>query len=98
MPYRWPADTNPNTWYKAAQRIDQAHLTNEAFQSMSCSAPSAPLKTASTQLSLLSVARFSPVPPLPVPPNPSPPALSMGVPMDIDVTRKIRSLLLWRCY
>jgi len=31
MPYRRPADTNPNTWYRAAQRIDQVCLANEAF-------------------------------------------------------------------
>jgi len=31
MPYGWPADTNPDVWYRAAQRIDQACLANEAF-------------------------------------------------------------------
>jgi len=31
MPYGRPADTNPNAWYKAAWRIDQACLANEAF-------------------------------------------------------------------
>jgi len=31
MPYGRPADTDPNAWYKAAQRIDQACLANEAF-------------------------------------------------------------------
>jgi len=31
MPYRQPADTNPDAWYKAVQRIDQVRLTNEAF-------------------------------------------------------------------
>jgi len=47
MPYRWPADTDPDAWYKAARRIDQVRLANEAFQSVSCSAPSAALKTVS---------------------------------------------------
>jgi len=47
MPYGRPADTNPDAWYKAAQRIDQVHLANETFQSMSCSAPSASLRTIS---------------------------------------------------
>jgi len=47
MPYGQPADTNPDAWYKAAWRINQAHLANEAFQSVSRSAPSAVLKTAS---------------------------------------------------
>jgi len=48
MPYGRPADTNPNTWYRAARRINQACLTNEAFQFMLHSTPSALLKTAST--------------------------------------------------
>jgi len=42
MPYRRPADTDSDAWYRAAQRINQARLANEAFQSVSCSAPSAP--------------------------------------------------------
>ena len=40
MPYRQPADTDPDAWYRAARRIEQARLANEAFQSMSHSAPS----------------------------------------------------------
>jgi len=47
MPYGQPADTDPNAWYKAAQRIDQAHLANEAFQSVSRSTPSTALRTIS---------------------------------------------------
>jgi len=31
MPYRQPANTDPDTWYRAAWRIDQACLANEAF-------------------------------------------------------------------
>ena len=31
MPYGRPANTNPDTWYRAAQRIDQVRFTNEAF-------------------------------------------------------------------
>ena len=42
MPYGRPADTDPDMWYRAARRIDQACLANEAFQSISHSAPSAP--------------------------------------------------------
>jgi len=34
MSFRRSTDTNPEAWYAAAQRIDQAQLTNEAFQSM----------------------------------------------------------------
>ena len=47
MPYGRPADTDPDAWYKAAWRIDQARLANEAFQSVSRSAPSTALKTIS---------------------------------------------------
>ena len=47
MLYGQPADTDPNMWYRAAQRIDQARLTNKAFQSVSCSTPSRPTKTVS---------------------------------------------------
>jgi len=47
MPYRQPADTDPDAWYNVAWRIDQACLTNEVFQSVSCSAPSAALETVS---------------------------------------------------
>ena len=31
MPYGQPADTDPDTWYRAVWRIDQARLANEAF-------------------------------------------------------------------
>ena len=47
MPYGRLADTNPDAWYKAARRIDQARLANEAFQSMSRSTPSTSLRTVS---------------------------------------------------
>jgi len=47
MPYGRPANTDPDAWYRAAQRIDQACLANEAFQSMSRSAPSVSPKTIS---------------------------------------------------
>jgi len=47
MPYGRPADTDSDAWYKAAQRINQACLTNEAFQSILRSAPSASLRTIS---------------------------------------------------
>jgi len=47
MPYGRLADTDPDAWYRAARRIDQACLANEVFQSMSRSAPSASLRTVS---------------------------------------------------
>ena len=31
MPYRRPTDTDPDVWYRAAWRIDQVRLANEAF-------------------------------------------------------------------
>ena len=33
MPFGRPANTDLEAWYAAAQRIDQARLANEAFQS-----------------------------------------------------------------
>jgi len=98
MPYRRPADTDPDAWYKAARRIDQARLANEAFQSVSCFAPSAALKTVSARPPPLSVARLPHAPPPPVTPKPLPTTPSMGVPMDVDVARKARSLSLRGCY
>ena len=98
MPYGRPADTDPDAWYKAARRIDQARLANEAFQSVSRSAPSAALKTVSTQPPPLPVARLPlALPPL-VTPKPPPTTPSMGVSMDVDVTRKARSLPPRGCY
>jgi len=98
MPYGQPANTDPDVWYKAARRIDQAHLANKAFQSVLRSALSASLKTVSARPPPLSVARL----PLTLPPLviPKPPltALSMGVPMDVDTARKARSLSLRGCY
>ena len=98
MSYRRPANTDPDAWYRAAWRIDQARLANKAFQSVSRSAPSTPPKTVSAQPSPLSVARLPPIPPLPVTPKPLPPALSMGIPIDVDTTRKTRSLPPRGCY
>ena len=95
MPYGRPADTDPDTWYRAARRIDQAHLANEAFQSVSRSAP---LKTVSARPSPLSVARLPPVPPLSVTLKPPLPALSMRIPMDVNTTRKTRALPPRGCY
>jgi len=98
MPYGRPADTDPNTWYRAARRIDQAHLANEAFQSVSCSVPSASLKTIFARPPPLSAARLPLAPPPPVAPKPPPTAPSMGVPMNVDATRKTRSLPPRGCY
>jgi len=92
MPYGRPTDTDPDAWYRAARRIDQVRLANKVFQSMSRSTPSRPAKTVSVRPSPMSVVRLPPASPLPVTPKPPPPTLSMGVPMDVDATRKTRSL------
>jgi len=98
MPYGRPADTDPDAWYRAARRIDQARLANEAFQSVLRSAPSASLKTVSARPPPLSAARLPLAPPPLVIPKPLLTALSMGVPMDVDAARKARSLPLRGCY
>jgi len=49
MPFGRPADTDLEAWYAAAQRIDQARLTNEAFQSTLKSMTSAPMRSALPQ-------------------------------------------------
>ena len=98
MPYGRPADTDPNTWYRAARKIDQVRLANEVFQSVSHSASFASLKTVSARPPPLSVAKLplTPLPPvIPKPPLTTP---SMGVPMDVDAARKARSLPLQGCY
>ena len=86
MPYGQLANTDPDVWYRAVWRIDQARLANEVFQSILYSAPSAPPKTISTWPPPLFVVRLPPILPFPVTPKPPPPALSMGIPIDVDVT------------
>ena len=98
MPYGRLADTDPDVWYRAARRINQARLANEAFQSMSRSTPSRPSKTVSARPPLMSVVRLPLALPLPVTLKPPLPAPSMGVPMGIDATRKTRSLPPRGCY
>jgi len=57
IPYGRLTDTDPNAWYRAARRIDQARLANEAFQSVSCSTPSGPAKTVPIRPPLLRLLR-----------------------------------------
>jgi len=92
MSYGRSTNTDPDTWYRAAWRIDQTCLANEAFQSVLRSAPSASPKTVSAQPPPLSAARLPPILPLPVAPKPLLSAPSMGVLIDINATRKTRSL------
>jgi len=100
MSYGRLANTDPNAWHRVARRINQACLTNEAFQSVLHSTPSGPTKTVSARPLPMSVVRLPPALPLPVTPKPPLPAPSMGVPMDVNATRKTRFLSLrgyYRC-
>jgi len=60
MPFGRPADTDPEAWYAAAWRIDQARLTNEAFQSTLQSMTTAPTRSALPQSTPLSMFRLRP--------------------------------------
>jgi len=100
MPFGRPADTDPEAWYAAAQRIDQAWLANEAFQSMLRPTTVTPACSAPTRPTPFSVLRSPPVAPPSVLPRPPPPssALSGGIPMDIDAVQKTRPLPPRGCY
>jgi len=98
MPFGRPTDTDPEAWYAAAWRIDQARLTNEAFQSMLQSTTTAPVRSALPRSTPLSTFRLPPSAPPPVPPRPAPPIPSGGIPMDVDAVQKVRSLPLRGCY
>ena len=88
MPFGRPADTDPEAWYAAAQRIDQAWLTNEAFQSMLRSTTTAPTRSTLPRSTPLSMFRLPQSTPPPVPPRPAPSVPSRGVPMDMDTVQK----------
>ena len=55
MPFGRPADTDPEAWYTATQRINQAQLANKAFQSMLWSMNLAPMYSALPQSTPLSI-------------------------------------------
>jgi len=88
MPFGRPADTDPEAWYVAARRIDQAWLTNEAFQSTLWSTTTAPTRSALPRSTPLSVFCLPQSTPPSVPPRPTPSVPSGGVPMDVDTVRK----------
>jgi len=76
IPFGQPADTDPEAWYVATRRIDQARLTNEAFQSTLQSTTMAPTCSTlpwPTPLSMLCLSQSTlpPIPPRPAPPVPS---------------------------
>jgi len=100
MLFEQPADTDPEAWYVAAQRIDQARLANEAFQFMLRSTTVTPAHSALAQPTPFSVlcsslAALPSILPRPLSPLP---ALSSRISIDIDVVQKMRSLPLRGCY
>jgi len=100
MPFGQPVDTDPEAWYAAARRIDQARLTNEAFQSTLQSTTTAPARSALPQSVPLSTFHLSLFTLPPILPRPAPPVPSRGIPMDVDAVQKARSLSLrgyYRC-
>jgi len=100
MPFERPADTDPQAWYAAARRIDQAWLANEAFQSTLRSTTVTSTRSAPTRPTPFLVLHSPPVAPPSVPPRPlpPPPAPSRGIPMDVDAVRKTRPLPPQGCY
>ena len=98
MPFRRPADTDPEAWYVAARRIDQARLTNEAFQSMLWSTTMAPMRSAlprPTSLLMLCLPQ-SALPPVSL--RPARPVPSGGIPMNMDTVWKTRPTPPRGCY
>jgi len=100
MPFRRPTNTDPEAWYTAAQRIDQAWLANEAFQSTLRSTTVTPARSAPTQPTPFLVLHSPPVAPPSVPSRPPPPlpAPSRGIPIDVDAVQKTCSLPPRGCY
>ena len=98
MPFGRPTDTDPEAWYAAAWRIDQARLTNEAFQSTFRSTTTAPTCSALPWSAPLSMFHFPQSTPPPVPPRPTPSVPSGGVPMDVDTIQKTRPAPPRGCY
>ena len=100
MPFRQSTDTDLEAWYATAQKINQARLANEAFQSMlqsttvtlACSAPARPTPFSVLRSPLVAPPSVPPRLPLPLP------VLSGGIPMDIDAVWKTCSLPLQGCY
>jgi len=92
MPFGRPVDTDPEAWYAAIWRINQAWLTNEAFQSTLQSTTTAPTCSALLWSTPLSTFRLpqSILPPVPL--RPTLPILSRGIPMDVDTVQKMHSL------
>ena len=81
-----PSDTDPEAWFRLAVQMDQNRAADQAFYSPQRTVAPAPAPSRPGPLSR---------PPPALPPariTPAAPPLSMGVPMDIDATRKAKSL------
>jgi len=98
MPFGRSADTDPEAWYAAAQRIDQAQLTNKAFQSTLQSTTTPPTHSAPPRSIPLSMFCLPQSTPPPVPPRPAPPVPSRGIPMDVDTVWKMCPVPPRGCY
>jgi len=98
MPFGRPADTDPEAWYAAAWRINQARLTNEAFQSTLWSTTMAPMCSAFPRPTPLLMLRLPQSAPPPVLPRPTLPVPSRGIPMDVDTVWKARPTPPRGCY
>ena len=98
MPFGRPTDTDLEAWYAAAWRIDQARLTNEAFQSTLRSTTTASTCSALPWPTSLSMLRLPQSALPPVSPRPALPVLSRGIPMNMDTIRKTRPTPPWGCY
>jgi len=98
MPFGRPADTDLEAWYAAARRIDQARLTNEAFQSTLWSTTMAPMRSTLPRSTPLSMFHLPQSTPPPVPPRPAPSVLSRGVPMNVNTVWKTRPAPPQGCY
>jgi len=94
MPFGQPADTDPEAWYTAAWRINQARLANEAFQSTLRSTTVTPARSTLARPTLFSVLHSPPAASPSILPRPPPPlpAPSGGVPTDIDAVQKTHTL------
>jgi len=98
MPFGQSTDMDPEAWYAAARRIDQARLTNEASQSMLQSTTMAPARSALPQSAPFLTFCLPPSTLPSIPPRPTPPVLSRGILMDVDAVQKACSLPPRGCY
>src|SRR5438105_4718338 len=78
-----PSDTDPEAWFRLAVQMDQNRAADQAFYAPQRTTAPAPASARSGPLSR---------PPPAIPAARVAPPLDMGVPMDIDATRRTKSL------